>query len=194
MRMENITTTTNLSPDASVFALRVSLEYTMLGSDKFYRAVALPGEGKVLVVYGRRGQVGAVCEYSCGDTAAVARKMWHLLRAKTGKGYVVAAADAAPLEATVSRYREGGAGAVMDDWSTAAPMGWTSARVLAVKSSRPAREGARIIAEMFKKNPDVDTLLEVPFAGECEEFLKRMAYSHPGCPDDVLVVKELVGD
>lgn len=170
------------------YALRVALEYTQGNSDKFYRIVALPQRGEVVVAYGRRGTEGNVCSYPCGNVGGTARKMWDLLRAKVGKGYVVTAADTVAVEGFF-----GTASDIMYTWGRTAPMGWRGARPLAVKSTRPAKEGAGLIAELFTAEPDVEAFFEIPFVGECEEFLKLLTYAHPGCPVEVLVMKDLLG-
>lgn len=176
-----------------VFVLRVALEYTEGSSDKFYRIVALTHTGEVVVSYGRRGSVGNLCVYPCEGVEGVARKLWDLLRAKVGKGYRVAAVDIIPIVDVVRQIPSGDVDSIMRVWADETPMGLYNARPTVGKSARPAREGTKILVEMFTASPDVDTLFGVPFVGECEEFLQLLAYAHPGCPEDVLVLKGLLG-
>lgn len=184
-----------MNTDSSNFyALRVALEFTSGSSDKFYNIVILPHKNLIAVHYGRVYTAGHVTQYAVED-AKLATKAWSLLRTKVGKGYVVTKADVVPVQNSSGDTTGVAAGdprTVLDIWQEQTPVRHSSARLYLNRSPRPTKEGSALLRELMSEHPDPDMLFILAFAEENEDFLRKLAFAHPQCPETAHIVRELM--
>ncbi len=123
------------------------------------------------------------------------RAAWSLLRAKVGKGYVVTKADVVPVQNSSGDATGVAAGdprTVLDIWQEQTPVRHSGARLYLNRSPRSTKEGSALLRELMSEHPDPDMLFILAFAEENEDFLRKLAFAHPQCPETAHIVRELM--
>lgn len=174
----------------------VTLSYVGYGSDKFWTGVWV--EDTVVVNFGRHGAVGQTHEVVYTDATAAAKRLWQLLRSKTGKGYAVV--DAAVFVAQPDPTGSGTpAGSVVRQWDAlrraraANPTRPLLRPDLQGVSPRTPTQGARVLLDLTSATPSVDTLVAAAVADPTERFLPPLVLSRPDAPEEARFLAALVG-
>jgi predicted DNA-binding WGR domain protein len=147
-----------------------SLHFREGNSDKFY--VATLDGNVVKIYYGRTGRLGQRAEKPFPTPEAAAKEFYKLARDKMRKGYRVKEAS---VEADPSVFRR----ARID-------RGGEYGGVTRERSEVSLADGARMIDNLTKREPDQDLLFDSMFVGEDAELVATLARSHPSVGEDDL--------
>lgn len=167
----------------------VTLSYVGFGSDKFWTGV-MAGR-QIAVNYGRHGSTGQAIMHAMDSEITAAKKMWELLRSKTGKGYAVV--DAAVLVCPVTDVR------MLNTWCDYRDARSTNPRrplrhpELLGTSPRTGKQGAQVLLDITSATPDTETLVASAIADPSERFLPPLVMSRPDVPEEARFLAALKG-